>query len=74
MTDKMQKLHKLANGTATARWAADKIRDLEIRLHKISGILHGDTMYPYVDICEMRELCNTEVDYDKDDSGSRTSW
>ena len=38
----------------------DYIRDLEIRLHRLSGILHGDTMYPYSDIEEMRELCNTE--------------
>lgn len=38
----------------------DKLRDLEIRLHRISGILHGDLQYSYDDITEMRDLCNTE--------------
>jgi hypothetical protein len=37
-----------------------KIRELEVRLHRLSGILHGDVMYEYSDIEEMRELCNTE--------------
>jgi len=39
----------------------DKIMDLEIRLHRISGILYGDLQYEYGDIVEMRNLCNTEL-------------
>ena len=57
----MDRLNKLDNGTETARWAADKIRELEIRLHRINGILHGDVMYEYGDIEEMRNLCNTDI-------------
>ena len=57
--DEQDRLYKLDNGTDTARWAANKIRDLEIRLHRLSGILHGDLQYTYEDITEMRDLCNT---------------
>jgi hypothetical protein len=37
----------------------DKVRELEVRLHRLSGILHGDVLYEYSDIEEMRELCDT---------------
>ena len=39
----------------------DKVRDLEIRLHRISGILYGDLQYTFDDIMEMRGYCNTEI-------------
>ena len=57
----MDRLNKLDNGTQTARWAADKIRELEIRLHRIKGILNGGVMYEYSDVEEMRKLSDTAI-------------
>lgn len=59
MTD-IDRLYKLDNGTDTARWAAARIRELEVKLHRISGVLHGDTLYSYEDIEHMRGLCQTD--------------
>jgi hypothetical protein len=60
MTD-YERLKELSSGAGTEKWAAYKIIDLEIRLHRISGILHGMEEYNDDDVLEMKLLCDTSL-------------